>query len=148
MKLIVKDVYNFEREFDEVINKVLPHISDGNNELYPLEQYKERLKGVLKYESNINEVGLPLIGKIVFQVVREDFHLLITLKRLFWSLYIQNHEMLTNLDMLIRAAKDNKYPMGKEWLDLTKYIKVALSPQFQIIITQATPSNSEGAKPN
>jgi len=66
MKLVVKNVTNFKRNFDEVIKKGLPNFWDRNNELYPLEKYKENMKNALKDYSKVNEVGLPIIEKTFF----------------------------------------------------------------------------------
>jgi len=69
-----------------VIQRVLPPFWDGNNDLIPLDTYKERLTMVREDCAHINALAPSIKGATMYKVLYNDYKLLFDLKHIFYEL--------------------------------------------------------------
>jgi len=55
------------------------------------------------------------------------YNILFDLKHIFDELGTPSYDNHSELDMMVRNARDHKYPLGKEWGEMMVQIKKALA---------------------
>lgn len=77
-KEMTKKVLAFKSAFGKVIQRVIPPFWDGNNDLIPLDAYKEKLTAERKNCANINALSPGIKGATIYKVLCNDYRVLLT----------------------------------------------------------------------
>ena len=70
----------------------------------------------------IDGINGDLTGRHIMKILAKDSEILTELREFFKELEHPNYEAYTDLDVLIRDAKEQWYPMGRDWRKLLPFI--------------------------
>jgi len=112
---MTKKVLEFKSTFENVIQGDLPPFWDGNNDLIPLEVYKEKLSAIREDCANINALAPAIKGATIYNVLYNDYRVCFDLKKFFDELGTPSFDDISDIEMMIRSTRDHKYPLNKEW---------------------------------
>lgn len=77
--------------------------------------------------AHITTLAPGIKGLIVFKGLYNEYNILFELKHIFSELGTPSYDDQLELDMMVRNARDHKYPLGKEWGEMMVQIKKALA---------------------
>jgi len=81
-------------------------------------------------------------GIIVYKTLYNDYDVLFDLKHIFDEMNAPSYVDHAEIEMNMRNTKDHKYPLGKDWGEMTIQIKKALA-QTKPAVVQYSPEAAE-----
>jgi len=81
-------------------------------------------------------------GSVIYKMLYNDYGIIFYLKHIFYELTAPSYANHPELVMTMRNAEDHKYPLGKEWGDMTIQIKKALA-KTTLVDIQYSPEVAE-----
>lgn len=82
-----------------MVKKGLPHLFDGNGELYPWETYNSMLVHKRNDDTTIDGINGALTGRHIMKILSKDYEILTKSRSIWKELEHPDYEAYTDLDV-------------------------------------------------